>query len=225
MIHFKFFICTLFMLSVLCCSSVSSNESDNQASSNWQQDSVLKKVQSQLPKNWSMKIQKDELIVECSEPVWVLFENQINAPLDLESQEKRIERIKKYGHETKARLTFRCESKWSDAKIEQTKKDNDLVYKKMDALIDKYNIRHLMDKNLNSKDGDLFIPKNSDDKKRIKDYYAAKNEVEKELKKLPDYNTEKYSLFLIDTIGYNDDFHIVHPPEISAQIYQIQQLF
>ena len=42
--------------------------------------------------------------------------------------------------------------------------------------------------------------------------------------KLPDHNTELYSLFLVSESGVEDEFHSVFPPEASQEAYQLKNI-
>jgi len=185
-------------------------------------DSVLKKIQSSLPANWNMSEKNGELIIERNDFVWVLFENKINAPVSRETEQDRIERIKKFGKKTKAQFVFKYEPKWSDKKIQQIKDENDSIYKQIKELPEKHNITYLYNKDLSRKGGEVYIGTNQEEEKRIEDYKKEKDELEQKIKKLPDCFTSKYSLFLISKVGNEDEFYTVYPQKVSEDMYKIQ---
>lgn len=187
-------------------------------------DVILTKIKSSFSDKWEMFEKNGQLIIENNDFVWILFENQINAPLNMEKEQEKIERIKKFGKKTRAQFTFSYENKWSKEKIQKTKNENDLIYKNINALAAKYNISHLYNESLSRKGEDFYIPTNQEEEKRIQEYQKEKSKLEGTLQKLPDYHTEKYSLFLISKVGCSDEFHIVYPEKISREMYIIENL-
>ena len=82
-------------------------------------------------------------------------------------------------------------------------------------------ISALKDIVLSSKDKAVYTPKTETDKKRILDYYKEREMLQSKIIKLPDFSSQKYSLFIISTTGCNDDNHLVYPDEASVELYGI----
>jgi len=187
-------------------------------------DKIIKEIKSKIPKNWKIITDKDMLIFERNGTVWSLFENQISQPMSFETEEERAERIKKYGTKTKTQVIYRYEDKWSSKQLKDAYTNNDAIYKKISGLMDKYKIRHLYDEMLSAKGDEYFIEGTPAENKRIEEYKTEKQKLESQIINIPQYNTEKYSLFLMEGSGYNDSFHIVYPFEASEEAYMIINL-
>jgi len=188
-------------------------------------DAILKVIKPVLPKGWIMYPKEDLLIVESTDTVFVLFENQINAPVSVESKSDRVNRIKKYGKPQRSRIVYHFENKWSVEKIKEYNAANEAIYSKLKKLPEKHGITNLKDRMLSNKMGDVYVGKTEKEKKLVENYNKEKKELESQIKLLPNYHTELYSLFLIETTGCYDDMHLVTPESISTENYQVQTLF
>jgi hypothetical protein len=90
--------------------------------SNVDKDNLLTEIKAQLPDNWTMKIEAEQLIFEKLDSIWVLQGNWINAPAsDYEDDELNKNRIMEFGKKQKARIVFDLEPKWSQQKMNQYK--------------------------------------------------------------------------------------------------------
>jgi hypothetical protein len=207
-----------FLLSLLVAINVSANADDAKII---QGDKVLKALQASLPPNWSMRVENDKITFERNGEVWVLPENQINAPLSLESEAERINRIKTQGTKIKTKLVYRFEAKWTDGKRKEAEKENSRITTEMGGLMNKYKVAHLYDEMLSAKGDDFFNEGTPAEEKRINEYKKAKVSLEIKLIKFPDADTEKYSLFFSEGTGYSDPYQLVYPFEASNESYDI----
>ncbi len=187
-------------------------------------DKILKKIQGSIMKNWKIIVTTNEIIFERDQDVWELYENQINAPLDTEPEQDKIERIKKNGKKTKTKVRYFYVEKWSEEKIKDVKEKNSSIQNKISTLMDKYNIKHLYDSFGSSKGGEYFYKGTWEEKKRINEYKKEKQLLENQIIKLPDHNTGKYSLFILSGTGYNDMYSIVYPFEATKEAYEIMNI-
>jgi hypothetical protein len=188
------------------------------------EDAALKKIMDSLPDNWSLRSEDNRIIFERSGETWVLFENQVNAPMSLESDAERSARIKKFGVKTVTRLVYRFEEKWPLQKREQTEKANSAIASEISGLMQKYNITHLYDEMLSAKGDEFFRQGTPEEEKRIAEYKERKAELEKRIAALPAFTTEKYSFFFIEGSGYSDSFHFAYPFTATTEAYAVLDL-
>jgi hypothetical protein len=181
-------------------------------------DTAYQKLIKEIPPGWSVSVNKDFLTIEKKEPVWILAENKINAPLNRESEAERIQRIKKYGRLSKTKLVFLVTEKWDQPRVRKAEKHNREINRRILTLPKKYNIEKLYDKSLSRKGTEYFIGNNPSDEKRIKSYRAEKASLEKQLIPLPDYNLKNNSLFLKEQSGLEDEYHTIYPETTPSEL-------
>jgi len=187
-------------------------------------DSILNKIHSSLLHKWIMYKLNGELIIERKDSIWVMFENKINAPLNIMNKEERIKQIKTSGKKVKASIVFVIEKKWTKSKVLKSRKNNLTIVDSIFKLPSKYNIEHLI--NIPYKDDSFIgIKCTNEEKKRISQYLKEKKNWENSKIRIPDYNTENFSLFLKIIIGKEDEYHSIYPEEVSEEIYKIQKNF
>jgi hypothetical protein len=203
-------------------SPVSYGKVSPQLITNFEKSAVYKKLKTAVPAGWAITNKRQQLIIERKEPVWILTENKINAPLKSETNNEKISRIKKYGHLSKSKLIFRVENNWPPAKIIKEKQKNQSIRNEISGLLKKYNIAHLLNKNLSVKGREYFNQASPEEEKRIQDYQKKKAELEKKIISLPDYQLGKYSLFLISQNGQEDEFHTIYPERAQLEIFFIK---
>lgn len=189
-----------------------------------QDDSLLVSLKEKIPQGWTVSIAEDKLIIEKNDSVWVLSENKINAPISILNDEEEIKRIKEFGKKVQSSFVFQLEDKWSEEKCKQVRDKNETIYTQIKVLPEKYEIVYLYDSSLSRKGLDVFIGNTDEERKRIHEYEVERFKIEKGLIKIPDYNSEKYSLFLISKIGIEDEFHTVYPKEASEEMYRIEKI-
>lgn len=187
-------------------------------------DILLIKVKNLLPAGWSLIKNNDALIIQRDELVYVLFENMINAPVSLESREETEKRIKEKGELKRAMYILSFYPKLSVLEINNIKSHNDSIRNIINLLPDKFEIKDLLDKFASSKGEEVYVGKTDEEKKRIEKYKILKNKLNEELVRLPDFNSEKYSLYIDMIIGRGDEFHLVHPYEASTEMYKIIEI-
>ncbi len=184
-------------------------------------DSKLKEIKMNLSPGWDMKIEEGDLIFSSQKDVWVLQENNINAPISLETFEEKENRIKKFGKKMKPMLKYKLEKKWTQEEITAAEKKNDQIYEKIDALPDKYDIRHLFNKFASSKFATELVGETPEENERIEKYNKEKEELEKQLITIPELFSENYSITFSDAVGWTYEYSTVAPEEISAEVWGI----
>lgn len=187
-------------------------------------DLMLMNLKNLLPLGWSISSSHDTLFILKEDSAYILYENRINAPVSAETRDEINKRITKNGKQERPGFIFRFYNKLDSNELATSIILNLAVQKIIYYLPQKYEIEHLRDKFAMSKGEEIYTGKTDDDRKRIEDYYYEKNKRLNEIQRLPDYNSEKYSLYLDMVTGMEDQMHLVYPFEVSAEIYKIRNL-
>ena len=153
----------------------------------------------------------------------MLDENRINAPV--EKKEDQIARIKNNGKRIVPVIVMRYVNKWTPDQIQQANIQNAVYNDEIHKLAKKFNIEHLRDKNTSGKNATIYTPTNDQEKKRIEQYETELARLQDKKIRLPDFHSEKYSLFIETVIGKADDNHLVYPGENSLELYTILSTF
>lgn len=179
-------------------------------------DKVLMGLKEILPSNWKMEIREGNLVVECMDSVWVMYNNKINAAPNSPTPKP------KEGSRPNAmsRFIFHLEPKWDQAKKDQVVKQNAQVGSNIAALEAKHGVADL--KKI-SKGRTLYVPKTDEDKKKIAAFLMAQREVTMEIQPMPDYQTEQYALFQLAATGMDSEYEDIHPEETNRQMYAVSQ--
>jgi len=189
----------------------------------FKKDAVLKKISEALPPDWNISVSGENLIFDRAGTVSVLFENKINAE-DMSRQKNRDQKIKKLGKSEKCRMIYRCEPLWPTAALNSAKTTNEEIHQKIRELEEKNNMKNLRKDPPNGKSPEQFTAKTPEDKEKIEKYEKEKGELELKIIKLPDHNTELYSLFFVSETGVEDEFHSVSPADASQEAYRVKNI-
>jgi hypothetical protein len=198
-------------------------------------DSILRKVNSELPEGWEMKMEGTTLSIEKKDSVWVIFTNHINeAPKGINYKEPTESELKtkfeKEGKKMKYSITYRVESRCNETEKLKAKLRNDSINVLVDQLWEKYKIEKFYHRakviNGKSRENDRFEPKTSADSLQLKNFNNEKAVVEKRLIRMPDKCTQKYSLFAIseycfDSVHNNPGFSDTFPKEADNEWSQV----
>lgn len=187
-------------------------------------DARLARLKDALPAGWTITMGKGStMALERTERAWVLFENRINAPVSRESPQERSERIRRRGRSVACRFVFRCEHRWSAEKARAAREKNAALDREIAGLPAKHGIARLRDAGLSRKGEDLYTPTNSDEEKGIASWRRERDELRAKRKPLPDFSSERASLFLESREGMEDDLRIVDPPAASEEMMAIER--
>jgi len=188
-IFFASLVLLIFSLLLIHCNQ---NTSENDL-----KDTVLENFTSKIKDSWDVKVKEDSLIIESKDTMWIDFFNAAGISIVDKGQNKYSEKyLKENGNKIKAKIVFKLEPKWSEPKMQKAKNDNSLIYKNIDNLINKYELSHI--ERTNRWNEELFGNATEDEKKRIAIYKTEKRELLNKIIQIPLYNSEKYSLFIID---------------------------
>lgn len=180
---------------------------------------VLTKI---LPPQWQWHLDKDQLVFERDGDIWILFQNQINAPATRETTEQEQQRIQQHGQKSKSQFVFRVEPQWSPDKLTQAKTFNAQLQQQISQLPQKHGIEKRYNASLSRKGQATYEPTNDAEARQLQAYETEKAALEKKQVTLPDYTLESYSLFLIKKTGMSDQMQQVYPAAASREMYQIQ---
>jgi hypothetical protein len=179
-------------------------------------DSILEKLRKSLPKYWILKTENQQLVISFTEKVYVLYENKINAPLNTETPQQKEERFKKYGRLINPQFVFDLKKKLTRKEIDLIKSENNKIYTAISELQEK-----LKDIPETWKDGN-YMPRNKEEEKLVSNYEKERSNLESKIIKLPEYQSEKYALYLESEIGLETEFVSVLPEESSAEMFRIK---
>ncbi|MBI5402220.1 MAG: hypothetical protein HY959_02370 [Ignavibacteriae bacterium] len=189
-------------------------------------DNKISNLKKSLPEGWEMFAQINGVLTIQKETIaYVLFENMINAPANIETKEEIEKRIIENGKQVKPHFEFKYYNRMSDEHIESARRKNDSIYALVKSLPKKYNIQHLKNKFASSKGEDIYSANTEGEMEIIKKYEIEKDNLLDKIIKLPDYNSENYSLYIDSKVGMGDEFHLVCPFEISKEMYGLLRLF
>ncbi|HDS09922.1 MAG TPA: hypothetical protein ENN73_06820 [Firmicutes bacterium] len=187
-------------------------------------DIKLAEIKEELAPGWSMALEGEYLVFRGEMDVWVLDENNINAPMNLETPEERENRIKEFGKKTKPELKYKLGKKWTDSEVKEAEEKNALIYDKIDALPEKHDILHLFNRFASGKGSTVLTGDTPEENERIEKYYNEKVELEKELADIPDMQTENYSITFSEAVGWTYDFSTVFPNKVSEEVWTVWNL-
>lgn len=169
-----------------------------------------------------MTVSGEKIKISCNTPVYVLFQNMINAPRSLESPADQIKRITKYGRKVESSLILRFEKKWSKKKWLSSRTKNDEIYRKIKKLADVPELRKIL--NSRSKYTPEILASKYGKIKEYKLFLKQKGILEKNLVILPEFESDNYSMWLIKKTGISSESTLVHPYRISEENYRIVNL-
>lgn len=187
-------------------------------------DTLLKNLKTIIPENWETTIINRKITIKRKEAVWILFENKINAPMNMETEEEWVDRIKNSGKKTLSQLVYLIQEKWSDDKADDVKDKNSAIEKQIIELPIKHKISHLLNKFSSRKFETFYSATTEEDKTRIENYHYEKKKLKTEFIKYPDFHFGRYSFFLIEKTGATDDFHTVYPRTASVEMMRIEKI-
>jgi hypothetical protein len=182
-------------------------------------DSILILLGKSLPENWELKVYHDTLLIIRKNPVYCLFKNQINAPINTLSQKEQEERIKKYGMLINSRFVFLIVPVFSEKEMKTIHNINNDITEQTGLLPKKYQIEHLA---IKTKIGTIYRGKSQDDEKAVTAYEKEKDDFLKKQIMLPDYHTELFSLYIIKEEGMNDEYSLIFPSSASAEMWKVK---
>ena len=159
-----------------------------------QTTAVIDKIKSITPKVWTItENSTNTILLTKSDSVRIC--NFINADISPNENYEEFIKTKIIGKiQYQLKYTFNKTLTNDDVKFIKTR--NDSISKILKKLPYKYNIDNL------SRKYDDFIPNNEKDKQNIEKFKSEKKEIMKLYKKLPDFNTKKYSIYISDNLPW-----------------------
>lgn len=188
-------------------------------------DSIVYKIYSLFPAGWTFIQEGDKFIIQRTDSIYSLEEYRFGSSHSGETKDERNIRIQKEGKKSISRIILRYEDRWSYLKAVGTKNSNILYKKELSNLAEKHKITKLYNQELSTRQNPVYTGTTEEEKDAIKKFEKERSEIQAKIYTLPNYNTEKYSIFLISFEGGNDDNHYIFPEEASLQLYSILALF
>jgi len=201
-------------------SSIRAQQSDS--SFNYENDYILKKIVQVLPKGWSFYENNGKLIIEKNDSVTILDKKVLHIPYNHKPSD---DTILKYGERTKSQIIYKFEPRWSFEQTVSANSNNIPIYKEISNLPEKYKITGLIDKSQSTRVKKVYTGNTKEEKNRILQYEKEKDSLTSKIVLQPNYNTEKYSLFLLSVKGGDYENFSMYPKEALIQLYDILNLF
>lgn len=176
-----------------------------------------------LPKGWTFTSSGDKFLVTAKDSAWVLEEETGSAPA--ESKNARNERIRSQGVKILPQLVLRYEEKWTAERLQRAKITNANIDDEIKKLPAKYHIQSMVDSVKSSKSGIVYKASNDKERKLLSQYETELSQLLSRKIKLPDFHTEKYSLFVEQLTGVIDEKHLVFPEDASLSAYTVLSTF
>lgn len=186
-------------------------------------DAQLSIVLHYLPENWTFTANDTCFTLRSTDTVWVLDENRINAPM--EQKDVQIARIKKHGRSTFPEIQIKYQEKWNPEQIQLAKITNAAIDGEVYGLAAKFKISHLFDSVATTKFHTVYTATTEKERKLIEQYEIERARQLANKIVLPDFHSEKYSLFVERISGAGDEMHLVFPDQASIDIYTILSTF
>jgi hypothetical protein len=188
-------------------------------------DPAFIEIKAKLDSAWKVFTKKNLLYIERKEPVLVMPENKINAPVALrETESDKLERMKKFGMKMKPALIYQFQKRWTVNDLLRVDTEREDTLSKIQSLPKRYKIEHLLDKDLSRKGGEIYTPQTKKEKRKVKNYFNEKAKLEKKIPALPDYHLTKFSLFLISKRGVSSEYAEVYPESVMGEFIQVEKL-
>ncbi|MFH0865962.1 MAG: hypothetical protein V1904_07190 [Bacteroidota bacterium] len=188
-------------------------------------DTVLNKIFSYLPKGWTVIESSNQLIFQRTDSVYILENYRFDSSFQSAIKAERIEYVIKNGKKGISRIIFRYENRWNYTKTLTSKNNNTYYTQKLQKLPEKYKITSLYNKELSTRQNPVYIGITEKEKDAIKKFEKEHAEIMAKITTMPNYNTEKYSFFLVSMEGCNDNNHYVIHEDASLQLFKILTLF
>lgn len=186
-------------------------------------DSILNLIVSKLPAGWGVKNDSNKLVFTRKDSIWKLDENRGN--MKGLSKEQIHQRIKENGTKTNCYIIFSFEPKWTLDDMLMASYNNTLYGEEINKLSEKYSISQYEDKENSTRFHKVYKAKDAKEQKIINAYNKEKKSLTSQLKKIPDYHTSKFSIFLNEMHGYNDNEILIFPDEASQELFKVKNLF
>ena len=189
---------------------------------NYQDDYILNKIIPVLPHGWTFKAQNNQFIISRNDSVVSALRKSLSFTIDYKISK---DSILKYGQNVVSEIIYKYEHRWTFEQTTSANSNNIQINQSIKKLPEKYGITNLLDKSISTRFNSVFTGNTEKEKQLIYQYEKEKNELMSKLIKMPNYHTEKYSLFLYIMSGCNDDNYCIYPEKASQELYDILTLF
>ncbi|HPU46277.1 MAG TPA: hypothetical protein PLQ91_01430 [Bacteroidales bacterium] len=167
-------------------------------------DPTLSMILSSIPKNWHFELKDSFLKIFCEDSL-------ICEPKAMKSDS--IENV--YIDKVQPFILLRYEPIWSIEKLVNSRQKNEILYKQIIELQQKYNKKPTKNQNI--------LDKNSTHLDSV--YYNKLQVLNDKYIAIPDFSTSKYSWFFVDECCVNNEDLKFSPIKISLEMINIKNLF
>lgn len=187
-------------------------------------DELFREFLTKLSTDWKVKFEKEEMIFERIEPIYVLPTNLEEKKVEFIEEEKKIEKFKKYGMRLKPLLKYKF------AKKRKVKEEILAITKKENFLdeISKIRIKYKIDSIVNLKKSnpeiEIYEPKTKTSKTNLKKFLKEKEVLEKKIPLFPDYNFRNYFITLVEKKGMKTVYKDIYPESVVNEFLEIEKI-
>ncbi|NLY23259.1 MAG: hypothetical protein GX048_08125 [Bacteroidales bacterium] len=167
-------------------------------------DPTLSMILSSIPKNWHFELKDSFLKIFCEDSL--ICESKAMKSDSLENV--YIDKVQPF-------ILLRYEPIWSIEKLVNSRQKNEILYKQIIELQQKYNKKPTKNQNI--------LDKNSTHLDSV--YYNKLQVLNDKYIAIPDFSTSKYSWFFVDECCVNNEDLKFSPIKISLEMINIKNLF
>ncbi len=186
-------------------------------------DELFMEFMSKLSTDWKVKFEKEEMVFERIEPIYVLPTNLEEKKVEIIDEEKKLEKFKKYGMRLKPLLRYKF------AKRRKIKEELTAISKKeeIEDSIYKLRIKYKIDQMVNLKkttpENEVYEPKSKKQKLNLKKFLKEKEILEKKIPLFPDYIFRNYFITLIEKKGMKTLYKDIYPESVVGEFLEIEK--
>lgn len=163
--------------------------------------------------DWDVKFEDHEIIITSKVPCWFF----IAVSLPVMEPDQFVSYVKGSGRQDYYEIHLHFVSKWDEEKTSAAETHNEKIWEEIISLPEKHGVAHLMQTKTNS-----YLPETEEDEKRVAEYDKEYETLLEQLIRMPDFQSEKYSIFINDNkIGFegvwNEDITFINISDIFGE--------
>lgn len=178
-------------------------------------DTILYQIYNHLPAGWTMSMDESHITI---------FRVEKFAFIENDCDNLNPDSLSHFPKNETAFIRFLYEDKWDSERFFWTNESNDSLNMILASLPQQMGITHLFDAEKSTRFNKVYTGKTSDEKIKVKNYYARKNEIVQQITSLPNFNSSLFSLKLVERNGYRKKGTCKFPNSIDNEFLGIEVL-
>jgi len=172
-------------------------------------DTILNQVYQHLPTGWQMSV--DDTCI-------VVFRTGKYAFVESDCGNLTADSLDKLPRTETALIRFLYEEKWGSERLFWTRETNDSINILLGFLPQQMGVAHLLDKDKSTRFNQVYTGKTKAEKDKVAAFYKRKNELNRQITSLPNYNTTLYSLRQRQQTGMQRPGNCVYPRDVYKEV-------